>query len=246
MALHPDEYLGHFWRDGLGLATAADAAGLDAPVRSCPGWSVADLVWHAGEVLWFWADVVEHRWTDPNDYEEPDRPGDGELLAWYRSAVDRALGVLRAADPDDAVWSWAPRGGTVGWVVRRMAQEVAVHRWDAEDAAGTGWTVDAGLAADGVDEFFEHFSDGPAGGAAPVGGSVHLHCTDVDGEWLVEEPDPTGRLVVRHEHAKGDVAVRGPAADLLLLLWRRRPLDGLETFGDTAVADRLVARPDLG
>ena len=39
------------------------------------------------------------------------------------------------------------------------------------------------------------------------------------------------------EHAKGDLAVRGGASDLLLWLVGRRALDGLETFGDTTVAD---------
>jgi uncharacterized protein (TIGR03083 family) len=244
--MHADEHLGHFWRDGLGLATAAEAAGLGAPVASCPGWSVADLVWHAGEVFWFWGSVVEEAMTDPNDYDEPARPPDAGLLDWYRASVDRALTALTAADGDDRVWSWAPRGGTVSWVIRRMAHEAAVHRWDAEHAAGSGWTIDATLAADGIDELFEHFSDRRAEGAAPVGGTVHLHCTDVDGEWLVAEPDPAGPLEVRREHAKGDVAVRGPASELLLLLWRRRGLDGLETFGDTTVAERLLARADLG
>jgi uncharacterized protein (TIGR03083 family) len=243
--LQPEDHLGHLWRDGLGLAAAAEAAGLEAPVPACPGWTVGDLVWHAGEVFWFWADIVEHRRTDPNDYDEPSRPADADLLAWYRSSVDRTIAVLSAADPDETVWSWAPAGGNADWVVRRMAHEAAVHRWDAEDAAGSGWTPDPTLAADGVDEFFEHHSRGPAAGAAPLGGTAHLHCTDVDGEWLVEEPDPDGPLAVRREHAKGDVAVRGPAADLLLLLWRRRPLDGLEVFGDAGVAERLVARTDL-
>ncbi len=39
-------------------------------------------------------------------------------------------------------------------------------------------------------------------------------------------------MVVEPGHAKGDAAVRGPAADLLLWLWGRRPLDGFEVFGD--------------
>jgi uncharacterized protein (TIGR03083 family) len=249
MALHPDEYLGHLWRDGLGLATAAEAAGLDRPVPSCPGWTVADLVWHTGEVVWFWADDVEHRRRDPTDYLEPERPADADLLAWYRAAVDRAVQVLGAADPAEEVWSWAPGGGSVGWVQRRMAHEAAVHRWDAEHAAGTGWSPDAELAADGVDEFLDHFTGRTVEDAAPVGGTVHLHCTDVEGEWLVEETDPRGPLAFRREHAKGDVAVRAPAAGLLLLLWGRRRLDeleGAEVFGDADVAERLVARADLG
>lgn len=248
-----DELLGVFWRDGLGLADAAERAGLDAPVTACPGWSVADLVWHTGEVHHFWTEVVAGRWVEPSVYEEPDRPADGDLVAWYRAGVDRTLDVLRAADPQDPVWSWAPRGGSVAWVIRRMAQETAVHRWDAEAAAGSGWRIDADVAADGIDELLDHFTDRAAEGAAPLGGSAHLHCTDPSlddeaGEWLVTEPDPGGRLDVRREHAKGDVALRGAANDLLLALWRRIDLDApgtFEVFGDAEVVRRLLARTDL-
>ena len=243
--MHPDELLGAFWRDGLALAEAAEAAGHDAPVASCPGWTVDELVWHTGEVHWFWASVVEGRWEDPSEYEEPERPASDDLLSWYRAGVDRTLAILRAAHPAAAVWTWAPRGGTVGWIIRRMAQETAVHRWDAEAAAGRSWSIDAELASDGIDEFLEHFTDRAADGAAPLGGTAHLHCTDVDGEWLVAEPERGGRLEIRREHAKGDVAVRGPASDLLLALWRRRPLEGLEVLGDRSVADHLLARTDL-
>ncbi|MBA2282778.1 MAG: maleylpyruvate isomerase family mycothiol-dependent enzyme [Acidimicrobiia bacterium] len=245
--LDRDTLLGSFWRDGLGLAAAAERAGLDAPVASCPEWSVADLVWHTGEVQQFWSSVITNRWEDPSAYEEPDRPAAADLVAWYSRLVDTTLEVLRSTDPDTTVWSWAPRGGTAGWVTRRMAQEVAVHRWDAEVAAGDPPPIEAEVASDGIDEFFEHFTDSPAEGAAPLDGSVHLHCTDVDGEWVVTEPDPAGRLHAERVHAKGDAAIRGPASDLLLALWRRRPLDlpSIEVIGDGALAERLVARTDL-
>ena len=81
--------------------------------------------------------------------------------------------------------------------------------------------------------------------AVPVDGSVHLHCTDVEGEWLVTA-DADGADVVTREHAKGDAAVRGPAHDLLMVLWRRQPLDTVEVIGDRAVAERLIARTRLG
>lgn len=245
MALHPDELIGSFWRDGLALAGAAEAAGLSTPVPSCPGWSVADLVWHTGEVHRFWACVVGNGWQDPSGYLEPDRPGDDDLLAWYRDGIDRTLAVLHDADPASAVWSWAPLGGTAGWVIRRMAHETAMHRCDAEAAAGHDHAIDPALAADGIDEFLAHFTGRVIDGAEPMAGTVHLHCTDVDGEWLVDEPDPSGPLATKREHAKGDVAVRGPASDLLLLLWRRRALEGLEVYGDAAIATRLVARTEL-
>jgi hypothetical protein len=46
-----------------------------------------------------------------------------------------------------------------------------------------------------------------------------------------------GRLLVSHEHGKGDCAVRGSASDLLLYLWTRKPASDLEVFGDAALAD---------
>ena len=251
MAFDRDAQLGALWRDGLALADAAERAGLDAPVGSCPGWTVADLVWHTGEVHLFWRTCVAERWSDPSAYVEPDRPLGDLLLPWYREGVQRSVEVLTAAAPDEPIWSWAPRGGTAAWIVRRMAQETAVHRWDAEAAAAGGAApppIDTELAVDGVDEFFEHFSDTAAEGAAAVHGRVHLHATDADGEWLVSEPAVGGRLEVSREHAKGDAAVRGTASNLLLLLWRRVGLDDdgrFEVFGDAEVARRLVARADL-
>lgn len=243
-----DELVGALWRDGLALADAAEEAGLGAAVPSCPGWTVADLVWHTGEVHLFWRTVVAERWTDPSHYVEPERPLGDELVAWYREGVQRTVETLRSADPLAAVWTWAPRGGSVGWVQRRMAQETAVHRWDAESAAGDPAAIEARLAADGVDEFLDHFTDSSAAGAAPLGGTVHLHCTDTPGEWLVTEPVVGARLEFTREHAKGDCAVRGMASDLLLLLWRRVSLDDpgrFEVFGDAEIARRLAARCDL-
>ena len=47
-----------------------------------------------------------------------------------------------------------------------------------------------------------------------------------------------GKVVVTHEHGKGDVAVRGPASELFLFLWGRLPLDGggRSAHGDPEVA----------
>jgi hypothetical protein len=70
-------------------------------------------------------------------------------------------------------------------------------------------------------------------------GSVHIHCTDVAGEWTTR-PDGD-RIVTTREHAKGDAAMRGGASDLLLALWRRVPLDAVDVVGDRAVAEAFVA-----
>jgi predicted lipid carrier protein YhbT len=66
---------------------------------------------------------------------------------------------------------------------------------------------------------------------------VHLHCTDLDGEWLVTLTSP--RPTVERVHAKGDVAARGTASDLDLFLWGRIGGDALEVFGDRELLDRF-------
>jgi predicted lipid carrier protein YhbT len=125
----------------------------------------------------------------------------------------------------------------VAFWFRRQAQEVSVHRWDAQGAAGAPEPLEAALAADGVDEWLELLA--VRGGAATDGAehTVHLHCTDVEGEWLVRQ-SPDG-LDIERAHAKGDVAARGTASDLDLYLWGRLDADRLELFGDPALLESL-------
>jgi hypothetical protein len=65
------------------------------------------------------------------------------------------------------------------------------------------------------------------------GQTLHLHATDgglgADGEWFVRRT-PSG-VVWEHGHRKADVAVRGPALQLLLVL-NRRGTGGVSVLGD--------------
>ena len=113
-----------------------------------------------------------------------------------------------------------------------------MHRVDAESAAGTPTPLDAELAVDGIDEFLTVFLPRLADNFGDVGdATVHVHCTDVEGEWLVARRD--GEITVTAEHAKGDVAARGSASDLALFLWGRVPADALEVFGDADLLARF-------
>ena len=99
------------------------------------------------------------------------------------------------------------------------------------------------LALDAVDELFEVIL--PWRGTAELGSemdgkTMHFHATDVgdepgEGEWLITLAGE--RLTVEHMHAKGDVAVRGTASDLLLLLWNRVSADRFEVFGDAGLLE---------
>jgi uncharacterized protein (TIGR03083 family) len=237
-----DDFLEALRRDADGFGDACAAGDLAADVTACPDWHVADLLWHLTEVHDFWRAIVAGRLLDPSAYTDPTRPADGELLAMYRAGVPALLTALTGVDPATPVWTWST-DKTAGFVIRRMAHETAVHRWDAEQAADRSFSVDPALASDGIDEFlhlFAGFPYEPGKGPEPVGGSVHLHCTDIAGEWLVVDGDH-GSMVTTREHAKGDCAIRGAASDLLLALWRRVPLSQLEVIGDTDIAARFVA-----
>lgn len=234
-------------RDGDAFAAACTdpglADGLDTAVPSCPGWTVADLVWHLGEVHHFWRTMVSERRDTWEGYEQPLRPAAAGLVAWYRTGLDELVDVLAVADPAHPNWTWAA-DKTAGFVIRRMAHETAMHRWDAEHAAGIATSIDPELASDGIDEFLMWFAGEPAPDAPAAGGSVHLHCADVAGEWTLR-PAGAGGFEITREHAKGDCAIRGTASDILLALWRRIPLAALDVVGDAGVAARFVAAPSL-
>jgi uncharacterized protein (TIGR03083 family) len=239
--VEPSDHLNVFQRDGAAFADACRTAGLDAPVPSCPGWTVDELLWHLTEIHHFWGWMLAERVDTPDSYVRPDRPTGDALFDMYADGLGRLGSALRDTPPDTAIWTWTD-DHSVGWLVRRMAHETAIHRWDAEDAAGVAQPLDPELASDGIDEFLTWFLS-PAADAQPVGGSVHIHCGDVAGEWTLR-PAGDGFDVTR-EHAKGDCALRGPASDLLLALWRRRPMSTIDVVGDADIAGRFLARPAL-
>lgn len=244
MAMQRDDHLTALERDGAAFIEACAAAGLSTPVPTCGTWTVADLAWHVAGVHSFFATIVAERRSSIDGIVAAERPADGDLLTACRERHSALLEALRSAPDETPVWTWVA-DRSVAFVRRRMAHETAVHRWDAERAAGREWAIDAELASDGIDEFLHLFVHRRADDAAEVGGSVHVHCADVAGEWTLR-PDPeSGGFAVTREHAKGDCAIRGAASDILLGLWRRLPVGALDIVGDAEVAARFIAAPRL-
>src|SRR5579859_3850043 len=131
------DYLDAIASHSAGFAAAAAAAGLDAPVPGCPGWTVADLVDHMTEVHWFWATIVADRLAEPPPEDRRPARADAErLIPAFEAGAARLVSVLRASGDAEPVWTWAPLQQDVGFVRRHQVQEAAVHHWDAEQAAG--------------------------------------------------------------------------------------------------------------
>lgn len=229
--MEPAVHLDHLRRDSA-LLLAAHAADPEAAVPSCPGWDRTALLGHvAGVHAWNRAQIEAGPADRIRKGATPRPPEGAELPGWFEANAAATADVLAAMDTSIAWPTWAgPQPGT--FYPRRMAQETAVHRWDA-----IGGPIDASLALDGVDELLELFAKMiPGDNLAGATGTIHLHATDADGEWLVRF-DPEG-ITFEHGHAKGDGALRGTAEDLLLWAWNRRPIDDrFEVFGEQTLLD---------
>ena len=239
MPLAKDVYLGAIEREGQLLLKAADG-NLGGIIPACPGWTVQTVLVHLGRVYRSVSDHVTSRSTEMIAFEKTPSPDSFEVVNWFRDSQALLLDALRDADPDDAVWTWSD-DKTAGFYQRRMAHETAMHRYDAEASTGTPTPFDGDLAADGIAELYEvvmPFNLVRREVTLPSG-SLHLHRSDGEGEWMVKGVD--GAVTLTHEHGKGDVAVRGAASDLFVFAWHRGMPDTLQIFGDEAVARAWAA-----
>ena len=203
-----------------------------APVWAGLGWDRTALLEHVGFVQ-TWARTQLHAGTTERVRfsDVGPMPTGPDLATHVEEGIDDLVGLLADLDPAEEWPTWAgPRPGS--WYPRRMAQEITVHRWDA-----IGGPIEPELAADGVLEMLELFAPRiPADRFGSVAGTLHLHATDVEGEWLVRLGEDGVTFILGH--AKGDVALRGTAEDLLLWCWNRVPVDErFEVFGDASLLE---------
>jgi uncharacterized protein (TIGR03083 family) len=236
----PEQHLQTLRTETARFSAAAAAAsaryGWRAHVPGCPGWDLADLVWHLGEVQHFWAWLVRTRATSPEGHPPPARPADDGLLA-FAGDHGRALAYeLDRVEPTDRVWTWAPQQD-VAFVLRRQAQEATVHRVDAEQVLGEVTPVPADVGLDGLDEWLEVMVPGALPGGPPAGAEpVVFHAVDADAERTLFAG--TADLPV--------ATLTGPAGQLLLAAWRRIPLEEVTVDGDADRAAALLAEVTLG
>jgi uncharacterized protein (TIGR03083 family) len=235
------DHIGAIEREGALLATAAERAGLDAPVPTCPDWVVRDLVVHQGTVhRWAEAHVSGAR-SDRIGGEElteivGELPADGEILEWFRGGVQELVMTLRAAPGDLEAFTFLPAPSPLAFWARRQAHETAIHRVDAESATGSIGPYDADLAADGLSELLEGFvvrprvRDGLGGGR-----TLQIVAEDVDQAWFVRMERPG--IKVERVRASADCTVTGAASDLVLLLWNRIGYEALAVDRDSGVLD---------
>ena len=238
-------YIAALSREGELLAAAAGRAGMGAAVPSCPGWAVRDLLKHTGYVHRWAAGIVAQRLARPTaDASEEEilaqGPGDAELPGWFREGHAALVRALSEAPPDLDCWAFLAAPSPLAFWARRQAHETAIHRVDAEQAAGrtSSSAVEPAFAADGVDELIMGFlARSIRRGSWPaLDAGLAIHTSDdtaASADWLVA--GGAGEPGVSRGTGEAGCDVTGLARDLYLTLWNRRPPDGLQATGDPGI-----------
>ncbi|KMS75396.1 hypothetical protein ACM01_10450 [Streptomyces viridochromogenes] len=225
-------------REGQLMAAAAEEAGPDAKVPTCPDWQMRDLLRHTGMVhRWAAAFVAEGHTAYHPDGGLPDLDGTA-LLAWFREGHRHLVDTLADAPADVRCWHFLPAPSPLAFWARRQAHETTVHRFDAETArGGTPSGIDPGFAADGVDEVLCAFHARPKSRVRSAEPRVlRVRATDTDDAvWTVrlsQEPPAAERGDT--DTAQADCEISGPVARLYLALWNRLPFP--QVTGDASLA----------
>lgn len=210
---------------------------LEAPVPTCPGWTVRQLLAHLG---------TAHRWAlsvlapDPSTPFDPTAaeaeglglPGSTELSGWLRSGVERLVSTIEAAPTDlEALVFLKEAGPPRDFWARRQCHESTIHAIDVI-AARTGAPVSAdevtvsdALALDGVDELLVGFWQ--RGRSSPHTASRERTLVSAaDRAWLLhssEEPLRVHSFRLKDPEAayEVDAVISGDPVDLYLAVWNR-------------------------
>ncbi len=249
------DYLGHLARESALFAHAIDATAAGTQVPSCPDWTADDLLWHLGEVQWFWGTIVGQGVdVEGAQAQAQARPeGRAALMDFYLAASGELGTVLAAAPPETPAWTWSD-DKTAGFIIRRQAHEALIHRVDAELTAGQRRShMDPVLSADGVDEVLRimYGGDLPEWGTLTSGDArtLRIEATDTGDSWFVTlgqfsgtDPDdqksydqPGIQVAGTDPGTPAAATVRGTADDLDCWLWNRPPDTPLERSGDVRV-----------
>jgi uncharacterized protein (TIGR03083 family) len=219
------------------LIRTCDASTL---VPTCPGWTIRELFHHVGR---------GHRWAaqivatgavaapDPRLVPDGEPPGEASGgLDWLVDGAALLVDAVTLTGSDRAVWTILGQR-PAWWWLRRRAFDTLVHAVDAAIAQGVQHQMSSNIAAEALTEWLERVAAQADTSSPPLrpGQCLRFHASDTDGRWAVWGTE--AGVTWAPEQGPGDVMLRGPMADLLLVAVRRRRLDetGITVVGDAAV-----------
>lgn len=231
--------------EGPLMADAVAAAGPDAPVPTCPDWTVRELVHHTGGVHRWAATTVRTASPEPVDGDlgrlVGGWPADDGLVDWFLEGHAGLVDALRSAPADVRCYTFLAAPSPLAMWSRRQLHETTIHRVDAESAAGRRTDPRVDVAADGIDELLTAFVTRPSSRfRLDPPRTIAVEATDAgpgsgSGWTMTVSPDPIA--TERRADPGADVVVRGRAADLYLWLWNRAGTEALDVAGDRSLLD---------
>ena len=233
----PEAFLAHLRRDAERMAELAPG-GLANPVPACPGWTVEEALVHTGSVYSHKVACMRLPGGPQQGADWDHGPAEGQPPAeWFLERLAELLDELTSRSPDSPAYTWYDKDQTVGFWIRRMAQETAVHRTDVESGFDAVSAIPADLATDGIDEvldLFLSYQNDDVGEAAPGRGTVAIRT----GDHIWRETLTADAAQLSREPGAADAVVSGEPSELLLWLWGRRPDAAVQREGD---ADLVAA-----
>jgi uncharacterized protein (TIGR03083 family) len=223
-------------RESAAIVEGLRAGPLNVQVPTCPEWTLVELATHLGQFCGLWSHVICEATGKPKTpFEEPEQ--DEARAAWFAGWFEEQSGLLMkllgSVHADTRAWTWDPGQNTAGFIARRAAHELAVHRFDVQSARSDPEPIDGQLAVDGIEEIFALVGAWRASAEDMGVGhneTLHLHASAPEAEWTITL-SPAGPRVER-SHRKADLALRGSASDLELTLYDRPPIGQVEHIGD--------------
>jgi uncharacterized protein (TIGR03083 family) len=221
-------------------AVAQDAA--DPPVPSCPEWTMPDLVRHVAEVYVDKTETMRHN----KEQSSPPALSSDDPLTALDGAYVALVAELTARSSADTTATWYGPDQTVGFWVRRMAQETVIHRVDGEQAAGVEQApIPDDLAVDGIDEVLVRFLSYMSFEYPRMLGDRLTGCDGravlVDAghtRWSVRLA-PSGLAVSTGPFDETAARVSGTPVAVLLWLWRRADDTVVTVDGDAELVGTL-------
>ncbi|QSB04327.1 maleylpyruvate isomerase family mycothiol-dependent enzyme [Natronoglycomyces albus] len=240
-----DDSINTLLGEGARIVIAGDELSPNAPVPTCPGWTVRDLLRHLGGIHRWAYDIVTHQRQHRPNAEEMRAlvgplPSDEDLVPWVSNGLQQLVGAFKEASPELECFQVFPVGTSLQFWTRRQAHETTIHRVDVESARGDEISsVKRGFAADGIDELLTGFHARTKSDVrSPIPSLIHIRATDAEvdtGSWYVHLSDVEPPRVTRTATARPDCVVSGPLELLYLALWNRLPFTDLEVEGNLAL-----------
>ncbi|WP_298212091.1 maleylpyruvate isomerase N-terminal domain-containing protein [Ferrimicrobium sp.] len=209
------------------------------PIPTCPGWTVDDLANHLAIVLTRMQVRIETNADSEPNTMPSESPTGVPASEWLADAYLDLRRTLLAHDVDDPAWNWTGENQRVGWNLRRLTHELAIHLVDLDAASLAPTTpealgIDSLLAAEGLDELFTVFLPARVGSLSRPIDQPRLLAfipTDRGGKTWYIQLERQGFHASELEGSP-DATIRGTSIALYLFDWNR-PADGLSISGNT-------------